>query len=113
MALSSERLQECDERTLVGIRQPRLSLAGREIVGSEVVTFVDYEVSALGDPEQFRNKRFEHLARLVVVRPRWQGIQFVFDIQQKSKKNHGIRLQVDIRQQIDRRTLGNGADGDA
>src|SRR4029077_4136386 len=110
MVLSSERLQECDERTLVGIRQPRLSLAGREIVGSEVVTFVDYEVSELGDPEQFRKKRFEHLARLVVVRPWRQGIQFVLDVQQKCEKNRRIGLQVDIGQQIDRRTLGNGAD---
>src|SRR5258708_6477463 len=63
---SSERLQEGDERFLVGVGESRLPLAAREIVGSEVVTLVDHEVRALGDLEQVRHERRELLACLVV-----------------------------------------------
>src|SRR5664279_2118483 len=96
MALPSERLQEGDERMLVGIAQPRLSLAGREIVGSEVVTLVDHVVCALGGLEQVRHEWREYFARLIVARTFRQRIQLVLDLQQQNE-NFARPREVDIR----------------
>src|SRR6185503_16912260 len=119
-AAPSERLQELDQRPLVGIAEARLLL---EAVGAEVVALVDHEIRALAELEHGLDQVREDLAGLLVGGPHRQRLEVLLDLDKQLEdpavmrqllpRRHMVGEQVDVRQQVDRHALGDGAELEA
>src|SRR5271165_6999974 len=106
----SERLQKSDQRLFVGIAE----------VGAEIVAAVDDVIRAFAQREELLANIREYLARLLVASARRQCLQVMHQLhdnldhrlvaQQPLAQVRRLRQRVEIGQQVDWRSSGDGTE---
>ena len=115
-----ERLDVLDQRALVVVAEG--GLFGK-FAGTEVMAAIDDEVGTLADRKQRLDQVGEDLSRLLIAGALWQALpdrasssaagRRLFPDAATFLPCPGLAKEIDVGQQIDRRSGGNRADHDA